>query len=77
LASKDDGHDCRDKIVKPRSFVGISTQLLLFMSLVWNGEPEIIAAGYIRTSVNKIRPSKIADMSRTAIAYRPQGNEGG
>lgn len=30
----------------PRAVVSISTQLLPFMSLIWNGEAEIIAAGY-------------------------------
>lgn len=30
----------------PRAVVSISTQLLPFMSLIWNGESEIIAAGY-------------------------------
>ncbi|KAK1769677.1 WD40-repeat-containing domain protein [Phialemonium atrogriseum] len=30
----------------PRAIISISTQLLPFMSLIWNGEAEIIAAGY-------------------------------
>ncbi|KAI9845698.1 MAG: hypothetical protein M1838_001561 [Thelocarpon superellum] len=30
----------------PKAVVSITTQLLPFMSLVWNGESEIIAAGY-------------------------------
>lgn len=30
----------------PRAVVSVSTQLLPFMSLIWNGESEIIAAGY-------------------------------
>ncbi|KAK1835616.1 WD40-repeat-containing domain protein [Podospora conica] len=30
----------------PRAVISISTQLLPFMSLIWNGEAEIIAAGY-------------------------------
>ncbi|KAG0651078.1 Arp2 3 complex 41 kDa subunit [Hyphodiscus hymeniophilus] len=30
----------------PRAVVSVSTQLLPFMSLIWNGEAEIIAAGY-------------------------------
>jgi actin related protein 2/3 complex subunit 1A/1B len=30
----------------PKAIVSISTQLLPFMSLIWNGEAEIIAAGY-------------------------------
>ena len=30
----------------PRAIVSVSTQLLPFMSLIWNGESEIIAAGY-------------------------------
>ncbi|KAK4186456.1 WD40-repeat-containing domain protein [Podospora australis] len=30
----------------PRAVVTINTQLLPFMSLIWNGEAEIIAAGY-------------------------------
>jgi actin related protein 2/3 complex subunit 1A/1B len=30
----------------PKSVVSVSTQLLPFMSLIWNGEAEIIAAGY-------------------------------
>lgn len=30
----------------PQAIVSVSTQLLPFMSMVWNGEDEIIAAGY-------------------------------
>jgi len=30
----------------PKAIISISTQLLPFMSLIWNGEAEIIAAGY-------------------------------
>ena len=30
----------------PKAVVSVSTQLLPFMSLIWNGESEIIAAGY-------------------------------
>ncbi len=30
----------------PRAVVSVNTQLLPFMSLIWNGEAEIIAAGY-------------------------------
>ncbi|KAG8525446.1 uncharacterized protein KY384_009090 [Bacidia gigantensis] len=30
----------------PRAVVSLSTQLLPFLSLIWNGESEIIAAGY-------------------------------
>lgn len=30
----------------PKAVVSVSTQLLPFMSLIWNGEAEIIAAGY-------------------------------
>ena len=30
----------------PRAVLSVSTQLLPFMSLIWNGESEIIAAGY-------------------------------
>ena len=31
----------------PSAVVSLSTQLLPFLSLVWNGESEIIAAGYV------------------------------
>lgn len=31
----------------PLAAISISTQLLPFMSLIWNGESEIIAAGYV------------------------------
>ena len=31
----------------PLAVISISTQLLPFMSLIWNGESEIIAAGYV------------------------------
>ena len=34
----------------PLAVVSVSTQLLPFMSLIWNGESEIIAAGYVRES---------------------------
>jgi actin related protein 2/3 complex subunit 1A/1B len=37
----------------PKAVVSISTQLLPFMSLVWNGESEIIAGGYVRISISK------------------------
>ena len=30
----------------PRAVISVNTQLLPFMSLIWNGESEIIAAGY-------------------------------
>lgn len=30
----------------PRAIINLSTQLLPFLSLIWNGESEIIAAGY-------------------------------
>lgn len=30
----------------PRAVISVSTQLLPFMSLIWNGEAEIIAAGF-------------------------------
>jgi actin related protein 2/3 complex subunit 1A/1B len=30
----------------PKAVISVSTQLLPFMSLIWNGESEIIAAGY-------------------------------
>ncbi|MCJ1478010.1 hypothetical protein MMC13_006685 [Lambiella insularis] len=30
----------------PKAIVSVSTQILPFMSLIWNGESEIIAAGY-------------------------------
>ena len=32
----------------PSAVVSLSTQLLPFLSLIWNGEDEIIAAGYVR-----------------------------
>lgn len=32
----------------PKAVVSLSTQLLPFASLIWNGESEIIAAGYVR-----------------------------
>lgn len=31
----------------PKAIVSISTQLLPFLSLIWNGEDEMIAAGYV------------------------------
>ena len=31
----------------PNAVVSLSTQLLPFLSLIWNGESEIIAAGYV------------------------------
>lgn len=31
----------------PNAVISISTQLLPFLSLIWNGETEIIAAGYV------------------------------
>lgn len=33
----------------PIAVVSLSTQLLPFLSLIWNGESEIIAAGYVST----------------------------
>lgn len=30
----------------PKAIISVNTQLLPFMSLIWNGESEIIAAGY-------------------------------
>ena len=33
----------------PNAIVSLSTQLLPFLSLIWNGESEIIAAGYVST----------------------------
>ena len=32
----------------PAAVVSVSTQILPFLSLIWNGESEIIAAGYVR-----------------------------
>lgn len=31
----------------PKAIISLSTQLLPFLSLIWNGESEIIAAGYV------------------------------
>ena len=53
------GHDSSITIVypsapeqPPRAMINISTQLLPFTSLIWNGESEIIAAGYVCTLSN-------------------------
>lgn len=35
----------------PRAMLNISTRLLPFTSLIWNGENEIIAAGHVRLSL--------------------------
>lgn len=35
----------------PNAVISVSTQLLPFLSLIWNGESEIIAAGYVCMSL--------------------------
>lgn len=35
----------------PKAIVSVSTQLLPFLSLIWNGESEIIAAGHVRRGI--------------------------
>lgn len=51
------GHDSSVTVVypsapeqPPRAMLNISTRLLPFNSLIWNGENEIIAAGHVRHS---------------------------
>ena len=44
----------------PRAVVSVATQLLPFLSLIWNGESEIIAAGYVRSSM--LRDKVFADI---------------
>ena len=38
----------------PSAVVSLSTQLLPFLSLIWTGESEIVAAGYVSVSITRM-----------------------
>lgn len=59
----------------PRAMLSISSQLLPFTSLIWNGENEIIAAGYVSSSI--CVPHALAESFQDCEAYRLQGDEQG
>ncbi len=50
----------------PNAIISLSTQLLPFLSLVWNGESEIIAAGY----VSDVHPHSSLPLTRRRTAKR-------
>ena len=56
----------------PKAVVSISTQLLPFLSLVWNGEDEIIAAGYVWhfnwSNISIMTSSRIAKHTDSKVA---------
>lgn len=61
----------------PNAVVSLSTQLLPFLSLIWNGESEIIAAGYVSSLclssgswLNMIRTAKHTDCVGTSKVGR-------
>jgi actin related protein 2/3 complex, subunit 1A/1B len=60
----------------PIAVVSVTTQLLPFMSLIWNGESEIIAAGYVLL-LSSQRRIIINNTLQDCEAYRFQGNEQG
>ena len=60
----------------PNAVVNVSTQLLPFLSLIWNGESEIIAAGYVSTGP-KLHKLPIDQFEQDCEAYRLRGNEQG
>ena len=59
----------------PRAVVSIATQLLPFCSMVWNGESEIIAAGYVRCAA-LVSLGELTD-PQDCEAYRFQGDHQG
>ena len=59
----------------PTAVVSISTQLLPFLSLIWNGESEIIAAGYVGIHYNF--RDLLLSFAQDCEAYRIRGNEQG
>ena len=77
----------------PRAVVSLSTQVLPFLSLIWSGEDEIIAAGYVRVMLSSLRLILITNhispptsstnaltlpcLKQDCEAYRLSGNEQG
>ena len=60
----------------PKAIVSLSTQLLPFLSLIWNGESEIIAAGYVGSRI-QLKFSFFSDNWQDCETYRLRGNEQG
>lgn len=60
----------------PTAVVSVSTQLLPFLSLIWNSESEILAAGYVGN--NEIRVWMTTNITRTAkrIGYVETSKDG-
>lgn len=59
----------------PKAIVSLSTQLLPFLSLIWNGESEIIAAGHVWRECAQW--SYLSDRLQDCETYRLRGNEQG
>ena len=59
----------------PTAVVSVSTQVLPFLSLIWNGESEIIAAGYVSWVLCQSKAD--VDVYQDCEAYRLRGNEQG
>lgn len=65
----------------PRAVVSLSLQVLPFLSLIWNGESEIIAAGYVgipSQPLTCMRGCALANRNRIAkhIGYRAMSKAG-
>lgn len=58
----------------PNAVISVNTQLLPFLTLIWNGESEIIAAGYVREAGAL---EKTTDIFQDSEAYRLRGGQGG
>ena len=59
----------------PKAVVSLSTQLLPFLSLIWSGESEIIAAGYVSTIFLYSKFSRLC--RQDCEGYRLRGNDQG
>ena len=65
----------------PRAVVSLSLQVLPFLSLIWNGESEIIAAGYVGIPSQRVmcmRACVLANKNRIAkhIGYKAMSEAG-
>jgi actin related protein 2/3 complex, subunit 1A/1B len=61
----------------PKAIVSVSLQLLPFISLIWNGENEIIAAGYVSAFLVYCFTFMLLTSLQDCEAYRFRGNEQG
>ena len=61
----------------PTAVVSVSTQVLPFLSLIWNGESEIIAAGYVSWVLVSTSDRKLMSVRTAKLTDYGEMNKGG